>query len=87
MAIADYITDQELLNYIAGNDLASDSNINQYVSKIMSTKTNGIEGLPYQFMDSVDRRITGSRCACVGRKYGERILSRLPLLFLTPCEP
>ena len=44
MAIADYITDQELLNYIAGNDLASDSNINQYVSKIMSTKTNGIEG-------------------------------------------
>lgn len=87
MAIADYITDQELLNYIAGNDLASDSNINQYVSKIMSTKTNGIEGLPYQFMDSVDRRITGTSGAGVGRKYGERIFSRLPLLFLTPCEP
>ena len=83
MAIADYITDQELLNYIAGNDLASDSNINQYVSKIMSTKTNGIEGLPYQFMDSVDRRITGTSGAGVGRKYGERIFSRLPLLFLT----
>ena len=87
MAIADYITDEELLSYIRGDDLQADSNINQYVSKIMSTKTNGIEGLPYQFMESVDRRITGTTGAGVGRKYGERIFSRLPLLFLTPCEP
>ena len=81
MPIANYITDEQLTNYIAGND---DTNVDQTISKIMSTRTNGIEGLPYQFMESVDRRVWGTS---VGRKYGERIFARLPLLFLTPCEP
>lgn len=76
-----YLTDEQLQAYISGND---DSDIDQTVSKIMSTRTNGIEGLPYQFMESVDRRVFSTG---VGRKYGERIFSRLPLLFLTPCEP
>ena len=56
----------------------------QQVSQILSTSTNGIEGLPYQFMDTVDRRISGTD---VGRKYTEKIFNRLPLLFLAPCEP
>lgn len=76
-----YLSDQELSDYILGNDV---SDVEQSISKIMSTKTNGIEALPYQFMESVDRRISGTK---VGRKYGEKIFSRLPLLFLTPCEP
>lgn len=80
-SVSNYLTDDQLESYIAGND---DSNIDQTISKIMTTRTNGIEGLPYQFMESVDRRVTGTG---VGRKYGERIFSRLPLLFLTPCEP
>ena len=79
--LSNYLTDEDLQAYIAGND---NSNIDQTISNIMSTRTNGIEGLPYQFMESVDRRVTGTG---VGRKYGERIFSRLPLLFLTPCEP
>lgn len=54
------------------------------MTNILSTSTNGIEGLPYQFMNTVDRRIDGTD---VGRKYGEKIYSHLPLLFLTPCEP
>lgn len=83
MAIADYIDDTTLLNYIKGNDNDIES-ISQSVVKIMSTETRGIEGLPYQFMSTVDRRISGTE---VGRKYGERIFGRLPLLFLTPCEP
>jgi hypothetical protein len=36
-------------------------------------------------MSSVDRRIANN--VPVGRKYAEKIFSRLPLLFLTPCEP
>lgn len=81
LEIAKYVSDQELLSYISGNDT---DGIEQSVVKFMSTKTNGIEALPYQFMESVDRRVIGTN---VGRKYGERIFGRLPLLFLTPCEP
>ena len=51
---------------------------------LISTHTNGIEGLPYQFMSSVDRRIPGTD---VGAKYAEKIFARMPLLFLSPCEP
>lgn len=85
MALKDYISDEDLQQYIMG--VETPASINQSVSQIMSTRTNGIEGLPYQFMENVDRRITGTKGAGVGRKYGERIFSRLPLLFLTPCEP
>jgi len=83
--LSNYLTDEELEAYITGND---ESNVDQTISKIMTTRTNGIEGLPYQFMESVDRRVvTETETTDVGRKYGERIFSRLPLLFLTPCEP
>lgn len=82
--IGNYITDSELEAYIRGSDDLDIDNISQSVVKIMSTKTRGIEGLPYQFMENVDRRIIDTD---VGRKYGERIFGRLPLLFLTPCEP
>ena len=82
--IGSYITDQELNSYINGADDEALENISQSVVKLMSTKTKGIEGLPYQFMETVDRRILNTD---VGRKYGERIFGRLPLLFLTPCEP
>lgn len=76
-----YMTDTDLAEYIIGNDVG---NIDQVVSNIMTTRTNGIEGLPYQFMESVDRRVFGTG---VGRKYADRIFSRLPLLFISPCEP
>lgn len=52
------------------------------VEKVMTDNLSGIEGLPYQFLPSVDRRSVGE----VGRKYAEKIFSRLPLLFLVPCK-
>ncbi len=82
--IGNYITDDELEAYIKGTDSNDLENISQSVVKIMSTQTRGIEGLPYQFSETVDRRILNTD---VGRKYGEKIFGRLPLLFLTPCEP
>ena len=88
MAVKNYLTDEQLTDYIKGNNI---TDVNYTVSKMMTTNTNGIEGLPYQFMDTVDRRIPNTKGwtngAGVGRKYGERIFARLPLLFLTPCEP
>ena len=82
MAIADYLNDSEFVGLVMDEDtLAADD---ATIRRIMSTKTNGIEGLPYQFPASVDRRLTGTN---VGRKYAEKIFSRQPLLFLTPCEP
>ena len=43
----------------------------------------GIEGLPYQFSKEVDPRPEG---VVIGRKYGEKIFSRMPLVFLAPCK-
>ena len=57
--------------------------------QILKENLNYIEGMPYQFLDSVDPRIelsSGSK-TLYGRKYAEKILSRMPLLYLTPCEP
>jgi len=82
MAIADYLNDSEFVELVMNEDTVAADNAT--IRRIMSTKTNGIEGLPYQFPASVDRRLTGTN---VGRKYAEKIFSRQPLLFLTPCEP
>lgn len=61
------------------------------VEKMMTTTMYGVEGLPYQFMPTVDARLdkTGKSDANskVGRKYAEKIMGRLPLLFLTPGKP
>lgn len=91
------MADEGIFSYVYDSDIQlyvnSDTNTNYdtTVSQILSSSTNGIEGLPYQFLSTVDRRIPDSKNANiglgVGRKYGDKIFSRLPLLFLTPCEP
>lgn len=54
------------------------------VQNMFMTTMDGVEGIPYQFMSSVDRRLTDT---AIGRKYAEKIISRIPLLFLVPCKP
>lgn len=44
----------------------------------------GIHGMPYQFTSLTDRRLDGSN---FGRKYSSTIISRIPLLLLTPGVP
>lgn len=51
---------------------------------LSSATMNGIEGIPYQFDSTVDRRLQGTE---VGRKYAEKIYARMPLLILTPATP
>lgn len=80
----DYVNDNQLDLFLGGD--SSNVDIGQ-VGNIVSTTTNGIEALPYQFMESVDRRLIMGNSKNVGRKYAEKIFGRLPLLFLTPCKP
>lgn len=53
----------------------------EIVDSLIVSNLNGIYGIPYQFMESVDPRIGDS---IMGRKYAERILSKMPLLCITP---
>lgn len=63
---------------------------NIYLSETESTTTDddymaksleGIMGAPYQFMESVDRTVPGTQ---YGHTYADRIVSRMPLLLLSP---
>jgi len=47
---------------------------------------NSIDAIPYQFMASVDRRVARNG-ESFGRKYSQKILSQLPILFMMPCRP
>ncbi len=97
-------TDTTIPNYIdlldydpyTGKPIADLGNVEQNTQKtlltnMMTTTMNGIEGLPYQFLPTVDTRLnsTGRSTtdSMVGRKYAEKIMGRLPLLFLTPGKP
>lgn len=44
---------------------------------------DGIFGMPYQFLEDTDLRLPNTS---IGAKYAEKIVSRMPLLFLTPCK-
>ena len=79
--ISSYASLTDLRDYLNNSN---NPDMDHTVVNMLSTNTNGIEGIPYQFLSSVDRRVSGTN---VGRKYAEKIFSRMPLLFLTPCEP
>lgn len=84
--VPNYTDAKELNDLISGNDYNYLDR--QFYQKFSNTNIGGIEGLPYQFLPTVDRRIDGTKnLAIAGRKYTEKIFSKLPLLFLTPCEP
>lgn len=87
--------DSTLSNYVDYTDTeldeVSESEQNKLIKRMMTTTMNGIEALPYQFMSTVDARLSNTGSATsesmIGRKYAEKIMGRLPLLFLTPCHP
>ncbi|MCK9198550.1 MAG: hypothetical protein M0P49_03005 [Bacilli bacterium] len=59
----------------------------QYVDKTAFIKdVRGIHGMPYQFLPSVDQRLDSGN-GKFGRKYVEKIISKMPLLLLTPGCP
>lgn len=63
--------------------------INETMEDLMASSMHGIFGLPYQWDEYADRRIVdadGNELA-FGRKYAEKIVARLPLVFFTPGRP
>ncbi len=70
------------------------SSISSYNKSLTSQSDNmnlmrGIFGLPYQFLPTTDMRInnTNGKENGIGLTYGEKILARMPLLFITPGTP
>lgn len=59
--------------------ITADAAIN--VSDLVTKSLDGIYGIPYQFMDSVDMTLEGTK---IGQTYAEKIVSRMPLLLITP---
>ena len=55
---------------------------------LMIEDTRGIFAIPYQFMESVDKRIRdeNGKQTKIGAKYAEKIVAKMPLLFITPCK-
>lgn len=51
---------------------------------LLQNNLNGVFGLPYQFLEDVDPNLPDG--AEIGTKYSEKILSKMNLLFLTPCR-
>lgn len=50
-------------------------------TNLITTTMEGIYGIPYQFMASVDRKIDNTQ---FGTIYADRIISRMPLLLVSP---
>ena len=57
------------------------------IDSIVSTVSHGIFGMPYQYSKEVDIRITGDREEDFGRMYFSKIISVMPVMFITPGEP
>lgn len=53
----------------------------EVLNSLLVHNLSGIYGIPYQFMASVDPRLSNS---VMGRKYSEKIISKMPLLCITP---
>jgi hypothetical protein len=70
-----YFTEDDISSYTMGDTSEIDG--------VLKTNISGIFGAPYQFLPDVDERISGSD---IGAIYAEKIIARMPLLFLTPCR-
>lgn len=73
---------------------ASDEYNNSLVDSLTVKNIKGIMGLPYQWMPTQDPRINdgsygvnAGKPQYIGRTYAEKILSKLPLLMITPGTP
>lgn len=100
IAAGERIIEAVTTNYSLSNDDTSIlADVNKFAENLKITSILGIEGAPYQFLPSVDRRVNLSKLdpnmqdsftdksVYLGRKYVEKIVTQMPLLFLAPCNP
>ena len=74
----------EVGKYIYGQNL-SDGQIKNMLGSFTPATAARIYGMPYQWMPEVDRRVQGT--GQFGRKFYEKILTKMPILVLTPGLP
>lgn len=75
--------EKQQIEQILGSDAYKEAMATQSEStENFITKTiEGIYGIPYQFMGSVDRKLEGTN---FGYTYADKIITRMPLLLMTP---
>lgn len=68
------------------NDILSYKNVEISDSEFIKIKNvAGVFGLPYQFLPSADVRLAGDTSSeNIGYEYADKIVNRMPLMFLTP---
>lgn len=76
---------REAAEQIASVDTMGAINSSTYAEKLLVKNAQGIHGMPYQFMPSADMRLSNN--VSFGRKYVERIVSKMPLVLFTPGTP
>lgn len=79
---AEYVA--EVGKYIYGQNL-SDGQIKNMLGSFTPATAARIYGMPYQWMPEVDRRVQGT--GQFGRKFYDKILTKMPILVLTPGLP
>lgn len=72
----------DMFSYAYENDQVDDSDFAQI------DKVAGVFGLPYQFLPNTDPRLSRSPSAShLGYEYADKIISKIPLLFIAPGKP
>lgn len=71
-------TEEDLLNMYRETQSGFSA---ENISELITSSLDGIYGLPYQFMASVDPKIDGTM---FGQIYAEKVIARMPLLLLAP---
>ena len=78
-----------------GSTGKNDDNNTKKVRSMLEYDLTGIHGMPFQFLGSVDPRLPATSSGTldcsndsfgIGNIYAEKIVARMPLLFLVPCK-
>ena len=86
-----YLDDENIqfVNQLEGTG-SYDKIKDNFLTSLHMDSVTGVFGVPYQFLPSVDTRLdTGGKRAAYafGRKYAEKIVSRLPIMYFSPGNP
>lgn len=77
--LQEYYDDQAAVKYFSKKKYQSD--LSSAVSKMFNSSLMGVFGSPYQFDENTDEKLEGTE---YGVTYAQKILTRTPLLLITP---
>ncbi|MBP5595852.1 MAG: hypothetical protein J6Y02_10765 [Pseudobutyrivibrio sp.] len=92
-------SNQVFVHNIVGSGMRRSDIMSSYVDNFKINSLTGVFGAPYQFLPSVDTRLdvdghmsgdynnSSNRLSRFGRKYAEKIVQRMPIMYLSPGEP